>query len=190
MSGEPPHTNKIFLEAIIFEGGLLLLAVGLAWLLGYGLSSQVKYRWQAFGLAVASSCPPLLALIWCTRSGWKPLARLFQEIEDQILPLFASCSIFDFAGISILAGVAEEALFRGVLQNALADSLGAPLALLAASTLFGLAHFITPAYAFLASVLGVYLGGLLVISGNLLVPILVHTIYDFVALAYLTRKYK
>ena len=60
--------------------------------------------------------------------------------------------------------------------------------LLAASVLFGLAHPITPAYAVLAAMIGVYLGWLwLAFDKNLLVPITAHALYDFLALIYLVR---
>ena len=188
VSVEQRPINNIVLAAIIFEGSLLVLALGLAWLLGQSPAEQVEFRWQAVGFSAVATCPLLVALLWCTRSRWKVFTRL--EIENQVIPLFADCSVLELAAISILAGLAEESLFRGVLQTALTDSLSPPIALLVASTLFGLVHFITPTYALLASVIGVYLGSLLMICDNLLVPILVHSIYDFGALVYLVRKYK
>jgi len=42
-------------------------------------------------------------------------------------------------------------------------------------------------YALLAGVVGLYLGGLYLLTGNLLVPIVVHALYDVVALGYLRR---
>ena len=63
----------------------------------------------------------------------------------------------------------------------------APLALLLASLLFGLAHAITRTYVVLATVFGIYLGWLWTASGNLLVPIVAHALYDFVALSALVR---
>jgi membrane protease YdiL (CAAX protease family) len=36
--------------------------------------------------------------------------------------------------------------------------------------------------------MGVYLGGLLLLTDNLLAPIATHAVYDFVALIYLTRS--
>ena len=61
------------------------------------------------------------------------------------------------------------------------------LGLLAAALLFGLLHSITPAYAILAGLVGLYLGGLWLACGNLLTPIVAHGTYDFLALVYLVR---
>ena len=182
--------SNITLVAIVFEGGLLVLAVVVAWLLGVSLFEQVRFQWHGVWLSVVGTCPLLLVLVWGTHSQCKPLTRLLREMEDQVLPLFAGSSVLELAVISILAGLAEESLFRGVLQTAFADWLNPPLALVVASVLFGLAHFITPTYALFASVIGLYLGCLLMISDNLLVPILVHAMYDFVALVYLVRRYE
>jgi membrane protease YdiL (CAAX protease family) len=53
--------------------------------------------------------------------------------------------------------------------------------------LFGLAHPMSTTYVVLATVVGVYLGGLLLVTDNLLAPIVAHAAYDFVALVYLVR---
>ena len=62
--------------------------------------------------------------------------------------------------------------------------------LFAASILFGLAHLVTPTYAFLAGLVGLYLGWLYLASSNLLVPVTVHSVYDFVALTFLIRQHR
>jgi membrane protease YdiL (CAAX protease family) len=87
--------------------------------------------------------------------------------------------------LALMAGVAEEALFRGLLQEGLAGPLGWLPALLLASALFGVVHWLTGLYALLAGAVGLYLGGLYLLTGNLLVPIVVHALYDVVALVYL-----
>ncbi len=112
------------------------------------------------------------------------------EIEDKIIPLFAGCSQFDLILICVLAGVGEEALFRGVIQNLLADLVSPWVALVVTSALFGLGHFITPMYAVLAGLLGFYLGWLSLAHGNLLVAMATHALYDYVALRYLVYRYK
>ena len=86
-----------------------------------------------------------------------------------------------------MAGIGEELLFRGVLQPALAAHLPTWIAVVAVGTLFGLAHWLTAAYAVLAGIVGIYLGALFALSGNLLVPIAAHACYDLVALFVLAR---
>jgi membrane protease YdiL (CAAX protease family) len=176
--------------AIVFEGGLVVLAWGLGWLLESPPFGRVYLRWQDIVLGAVATCPPLLAMFWCTRLQWGPFPGLMREVEERLVPLFAGCSHFHFALISMLAGFGEEALFRGVIQTTLADWLNPWMALAVASALFGLGHLITPTYAVLAGLLGLYLGGLAMVYDNLLLAIVVHTLYDFVALIYLLHKYK
>ncbi len=92
--------------------------------------------------------------------------------------------------LAILAGVAEEILFRGVIQAELARRVPGLLALILTSVAFGLAHFLTLTYALLATVGGLYLGALFWLQGNLVIPIVAHAVYDFVALTQLVRRYR
>jgi membrane protease YdiL (CAAX protease family) len=55
------------------------------------------------------------------------------------------------------------------------------------SVVFGLAHLITPLYGVLAALVSVYLGWLFLEYENLVVPMVTHAMYDFVALVYLAR---
>jgi len=88
------------------------------------------------------------------------------------------------AALAIMAGIGEELLFRGVLQGGLENPLGTWWALLIASLLFGLAHALTPAYFVLATLMGVYLGLIYVWTSNLLIVIVIHALYDWLALLY------
>jgi membrane protease YdiL (CAAX protease family) len=63
----------------------------------------------------------------------------------------------------------------------------AGLALLATSLLFGLVHFASRSYAVMASIMGLYLGILFQLTGNLLAPVVAHATYDFVALLWVSR---
>jgi uncharacterized protein len=83
--------------------------------------------------------------------------------------------------LSCLAGLSEELLFRGLLQPLLGITI--------ASILFGAMHFITFGYALLAAVIGFYLGFLFDYTGNILIPILVHAIYNVFAFNMLARIY-
>ena len=48
-------------------------------------------------------------------------------------------------------------------------------------------HLVTVEYALITAFIGAYLGALYLTSGNLLVPIVTHAVYDFLALFYLFR---
>ena len=61
------------------------------------------------------------------------------------------------------------------------------IALAVASALFGLLHPMNSAYILLASIMGLLFGGLWIATGNLLVPILAHALYDFLALVWLVK---
>ena len=86
--------------------------------------------------------------------------------------------------LAVAAGIGEETLFRGFVQGSLAHALGPTAALALASVVFGLAHAVTPAYAMIATIIGFYLGCAWQVSGNLLVPVTIHAVYDAVAIGY------
>jgi membrane protease YdiL (CAAX protease family) len=115
------------------------------------------------------------------------LIRIRRLCEEAIRPLFAACSLAELALICALAGLGEELLFRGVLQTAFSNELGMPAGVALASLIFGLLHALTPTYAMLATLLGIYLGVIWLLCDSLLVVSVAHGLYDFIALVYLTR---
>ena len=76
------------------------------------------------------------------------------------------CTVADLALISLLAGLGEELLFRGLIQDGLVGWLGPWPALVLTSVLFGLMHPITPGYAVLATLAGAYLGWVYLATGE------------------------
>jgi hypothetical protein len=141
-------------------------------------------------LGLAATVPMLLGLVWTITTGWRPARQLVDLVVEQLGPVLARRSAVELGLLAALAGIAEEVLFRGVVQVGLARVLSEGGALVAASVLFGLAHFATPTYALLAGLVGLYLGGIFLLQGNLLVPIGAHATYDFVALLYVVRRYR
>jgi hypothetical protein len=63
------------------------------------------------------------------------------------------------------------------------------LALVLASASFGAFHLLTWTYAIIAAFIGAYLGLLWLWTGNLLTPMVTHSVYDFAALVYFCRAY-
>ena len=184
--------------AIAFEAGLVVLATVLGWLMGRwplpGVSLAADSwheQWSALGWGTLAAVPLILGLLLLDRFPCGLWGELQQTVERRLLPWIRHWSVLDMALISLAAGFGEEMLFRGLLQVGLADGLpgtgGVVFALVAASVVFGICHWITNSYALLAGVMGLYLGVLLLITENLLAPIATHAVYDFVALLYLTR---
>jgi hypothetical protein len=82
--------------------------------------------------------------------------------------------------MALAAGVCEELLFRGVLQQYGAGYIGAVPSLIVTSLLFGLAHNPVPgASSLVEAVYGATFGALYLASGgNIFVPIVSHVLYD------------
>ena len=185
-------TKHFALTAAAFEGSLVAVAMALGWLLNAPPLATFRFDGHDVIVGIAATLPPL-GLFWlCLKCPWQPLRNITQILDETLVPLFRDCQIVQLAIIAALAGIGEEMVFRGVLQPAIAEAIGgsrgAWLGLLIAAALFGLLHSITPTYAILAGLIGLYLGWLWLACGNLIVPITSHGLYDFVALVYLVKR--
>ena len=111
---------------------------------------------------MAATAPLLLGLWWCLRTRWPPVARLVRMVEERIAPLFAGSSAGGArARRRRSRGWARRRSSAGVVQTALLDRCSRPgPAVAVTAALFGLAHFLTRAYAVLAALVGAYLGWL------------------------------
>lgn len=180
--------RAILAAAFLFEGAVLVLAWFQGWLFGTPPFARLAFTWRDLALGVIGTGPLLLAMWWTGTSNWPPVVRLREQVEEVVREAFVHLTLPDLAVVALLAGVAEEALFRGVLQVAFGEWLTPWAGLVIASVLFGLVHFVTRLYAVLATVIGLYLGGMLLWTGNLLGPVVAHALYDFIALAYLVGR--
>ena len=183
--------RRIVVMAALFESGLVVLALFLGWLFDTRPTDQFFLARNAALGGLAATLPLLVGMFLIDRLPLAPFQRMQRIVKESIVPLFAECSWIDLAGIALLAGIGEEALFRGFVQTWLSGPLGVFGAVAVASVIFGLAHFVTPTYAILAALLGAYLGGLMLyFDGNLLAPMITHALYDFCALLYLVHEHR
>lgn len=192
MEEQLPTRRNLVLMAVVFEGGLGVAALALGWLVGYPPLETVGWTVPAAIWGTAAGLPMLVLLLATARVPVWPFSDLLRVVDELLVPLFRGCRVVDLAVISALAGWGEELLFRGVIQGAAAGWAGGPwgvwVGLAVASLLFGLAHAITVSYVLLATLMGLYLGWLwIAFDKNLLVPILAHAVYDFLALVYLAK---
>lgn len=194
--GPGNRANRFAATAVGFELLLGLIAILLGWLIGpwpwNSLASLQRPDWLR-GVAIGSGNALVLfaAMVLLDRYPAGICRQLQTTVRQQVAPLFAHLSWWHLLLISLAAGWGEEFLFRGFCQvaidNRLAGPTGTATALLAASLLFGICHWITPTYALVAVAMGLLLGLLLLMTGNLVAPMATHAIYDFLALIYLTQ---
>ncbi len=185
-----PPGGRVTRLAVVFELGLGLVAIVVAWLVGYPLLTTIRPSYPGTALALLATLPLLGALWGLLTSSWRPIRRLVDELERSVIPLFRRCTPIQLFAIAAAAGIGEELLFRGLIQGAITSAAGPAIGLFTASLLFGLAHAITGTYAVLAAAVGVYLGLLGLLTGGVWVPIVVHALYDLVALTVSTRSYR
>lgn len=177
--------------ATLVQSGLILLALGLAWLLQIPLLASLDFSLRSLGLALLATIPMLVLFgaTYCWPVG--PLRTIKSFLIDQLGPSLAECRIVDLIWVAGLAGVSEELLFRAVLQEWLSQ-WGASVGWIISNVLFGMAHAVTAFYAILAAGLGLYLGALYesAAGGNVVVPAMTHALYDFLAFLVVRRTYQ
>jgi uncharacterized protein len=178
---------RILFLAVAVEGGFIVLALVIGW--WTRTPPLLRFRWSAAGCAegILATLPLLAGLYVVIRWPVGPLARIKHFSERILRPMLRSCTVIDLLGIAVLAGLGEEMLFRGAVQGSLQHRMDLWLAVLLSSVFFGLMHAVTPTYAVLAALIGVYFGLVWYYTDNLLVVSIAHALYDFLALLYLMR---
>ena len=179
------HRFRFLVLAVAFESGLGVLAWFIGWLVGVPIVEQFSWSLLDLVLGMAAALPLLGIFLLLIRARTPALDGLRRSVKEVIQPMFRACGLAELAVISVTAGVGEETLFRGVVQTATGHWLGPLPALILTSISFGLLHPLSKMYILLACGFGLYLGACWLASGNLLVVVVAHALYDFVALAYL-----
>lgn len=180
-------TRRFMFLALLFEMALGVVAIVLGWARGLPPRELTTFNLEGLLAGLVFTVPMVVFLLITRRLTWEPLEKLNRLVSRLVGELFGDASLGQLFLLSLAAGWGEELLFRGYLQPLAADYLGPTAALVLVSLLFGLAHSLSKTYAVLATLIGLYLGWLWLHFDNLLVPIIVHALYDFVALVYLLR---
>ena len=141
-------------------------------------------------IGIVAAIPPFAFFIWTLNSKLQLFHHHRNLLESLLRPLFGKWSMLQLLAISLIAGISEEAFFRGAIQGSLGDRVGVCIALVMASLLFGAFHLITWTYAIIAAFIGAYLGMLWIWTGSLLTPMVTHAVYDFAALVYFLKVYR
>lgn len=183
-------TRTFIVLAVIFEFGFALLGLAIAWVAGFQLSSLLppSESWlDSAGWGLVATMPLLPVLAATLRCRWRPLVSLRRTVCRFVRRLFTRASCWDIAAVSLAAGLGEEILFRGAIQPLASAATTPTVGLVIASLLFGAAHAASWTYFWLATIVGCYLGWLTLLRGEIISAVVVHSLYDFVALLAISR---
>ena len=186
MAQAPGNDSSAFLFTILGGGIVFLIALGLAWPLGVSLLGQLPQTGEALSRSilygVAATLPLLGFLAFFLKTTFEPLARFRESQVEFLSQLGFELTLPRIIIIGLVAGVSEETLFRGVLQQAALAYAPITVAIIAPNIIFGALHARTTLYALIAGVIGVYLGVIMAFTDDLLAPIVTHALYDVGAL--------
>jgi membrane protease YdiL (CAAX protease family) len=188
--GGPPRRRAplgLVPTALLFYGAMLGAALLWSWLSGDALlyaspaAARAGVDWNRDVTAGAASAIAMILISqqltrrtrWGERMG-RFLGRLLGRLD------WRRCLL-----LAVVSGIAEEALFRGALQPR--------VGLVAASLIFGLAHFaplrdLLP-WTLLSIAAGFALGALFDATGNLVAPVVAHAGVNAVNLRFVSERY-
>ena len=117
-----------------------------------------------------------------------PFSSSLREICRDLIPIFDGLTLWQISILSFLAGVGEELLFRGFLQQWLADFVAIELAIFIAAAIFGLLHFASVGYFLLTTALGLLFGFVFHETSSLILIMSWHGFYDLLAIWIFTNR--
>ena len=169
----------------LLVAGWLAARRGVSWRTGFGTRRGAWLGASFQGVvAYVAMIPLFLACsiavhVWLQWAGHEPAPQdvilLFAQLEGGFMYYY-----FIFLAV-VLAPLAEEVLFRGILLPALGRRIGLGAAILISSALFALMHFHVPALAPLL-ILSVALSLAYIYTRSLVTPIVMHVLFNAVSL--------
>jgi membrane protease YdiL (CAAX protease family) len=173
---------------LIFYG--MMLAVGLVWRMGF-YGEPILYASEEAALAgidwtrdLGAGVVAGLAVVLVSHA-FTEWTRMGEGLARALAATIGAVSVPDLLLLAMASGLAEELLFRGALQPR--------VGLVLASILFGCVHFV-PRREFMpwtvfAILAGFLFGGLFAWTGNLIAPVVAHTVVNGINLPLLVRRY-
>jgi membrane protease YdiL (CAAX protease family) len=184
--------DDFFKSACYFEAALILVAIALGWVADINPFANIVFSESAIAYGVLGTIPLFLMFLGLEQVQGKSVVNIRKLLLNTLGPGLHRYHWSDLFILAAIAGVSEELLFRGVIQPWIESSWGITAGLIGSNIVFGMVHAVTPLYAVLAALVGIYLGLSLDYGGdrNLLTPIIIHSCYDFLAFVALMRVYR
>jgi membrane protease YdiL (CAAX protease family) len=155
-----------------------------------GIRRQLRIarpRWGRLLLVIAATAGAVVVVdqIYVITQNLSPVPDDYAEAIRELKPDTALEFVITLAGLCLLVPVAEEVVFRGLIQQVFTRNMGPVIAVGLAGALFGAVHL--NAHLLISiSVFGWYLGWVYYATGNLTYTIVAHAVFNMAALAQLT----
>ncbi len=186
------NIDDFFKSACLFEASLTLVAVVLGMIANINPFENLKFSELAIVYGVLGTAPLFMMFLSLEQVRHTSVSSIKDLLLKTLGPGLHKYHWTDLLILASIAGFSEELLFRGVIQPWIEHAWGAVTGLVVSNIIFGLVHAVTPLYALLATLVGIYLGLALDVTGdkNLLVPVIIHGLYDFLAFLALMKTFK
>lgn len=142
------------------------------------------------GFGTIAALPMIGFFFLTTLLPWKAFREIERAIDSGLPSLVGDFACWRLLLVAIAAGLGEELLFRGFLQQLLTTYIGTHLGVLMASLAFGLCHYLSNIYLLVAFAMGCYFGWLFKASASIWVPVTAHAVYDFIGLLWYANRIK
>jgi membrane protease YdiL (CAAX protease family) len=184
--------DDFFKAACLFEASLTVVALILGWIAHVNPFEKLYFSQTALIVGIIGTVPLFLLFLALEKMQGDSIATIRKLLLQTLGSALHRYHWSDLFTLAAIAGISEELLFRGVIQPWLESTLGMAAGLIGCNILFGLVHSVTPLYALMATVVGIYFSLSMDYGGdrNLLTPIIIHALYDFLAFVALMRAYR
>jgi len=192
MQPSPINEQNFFKVACYFEGSLIVVAIVLGWIADVDPFANIIFSEMAVFYGIIGTIPLFIFFVALYQIQIDAFQQIKRTLLETLAPSMHRYHWTDLFILGAIAGITEEILFRGVIQPWMESSWGMTGGLIASSIIFGLVHAVTPLYALLATMVGIYLGLAMDYGGqrNLLTPIIIHGLYDFLAFLVIVHTYR
>lgn len=172
------------LVAIILPVFFLLRRVG------SGFARQVRLtapRVPRVGYIVIATLATLVIVdqIYLINQQFSPVPQEYVESLKDLRPADGWNFALIFFGLCVVAPIAEELVFRGMIQQIFTRNIGAVAGFLLAGLIFGAVH-LNPHLLISISFFGVFLSFVYYATSNLAYSIIAHALFNIIALLQLT----
>lgn len=184
--------KQFFRIACWFEFALTPLAWGLGWVCNIQVFENLHYSETAWIDGLLGTLPLVMLFYAMQLASYGPLVKIRVLLLQTLGARLHDRQWSDLLVLAAIAGFSEEVLFRGLIQPWAEQLTDLTTGLIISNLLFALLHAVTPLYAVLAFLMGIYLG-LSLDHGeerNLMTPVIIHGLYDFVAFLAIVRSYR